>query len=127
LIPLAIPNLAGNEGKYLAECVKTTFVSSVGPFVGRFEEDLARAANAKHAVASCSGTSALMLALIAAGILIYIRPAPEDGVHVVFSAATQGFLDECNECGPVPVGGLAKFITFSISFYRHDKLLENVL
>ena len=37
-IPLAIPNLAGNEERYLRECVSTNFVSSVGPFVDRFEE-----------------------------------------------------------------------------------------
>ena len=40
--PLAVPVFAGNEKKYLNECIDTTFVSSVGKFVDRFEEDMAK-------------------------------------------------------------------------------------
>ncbi len=43
MIPLAIPHLAGNEAKYLQECVETNFVSTVGPFVARFEDMVAEA------------------------------------------------------------------------------------
>lgn len=68
MIPLAIPNISGNEGKYLQECIDTNFVSTVGPFVTRLEEDVARAANAKYAVSSCSGTAGLHLALTAVGV-----------------------------------------------------------
>jgi len=68
MIPLAIPNISGNEGKYLQECIETNFVSTVGPFVTRLEEDVARAANAKYAVSSCSGTAGLHLALTAVGV-----------------------------------------------------------
>ena len=39
--PLAVPVFAGNEKKYLNECIDTTFVSSVGKFVDRFENDMA--------------------------------------------------------------------------------------
>ena len=38
MINLAVPNLSGNEKRYLQECVETNYVSSVGPFVDRFEE-----------------------------------------------------------------------------------------
>lgn len=68
MIPLAIPNLAGNEGKYLQECVTTNFVSTVGPFVTRFEHEVASASGAKHAVATSSGTTGLHAALVALGV-----------------------------------------------------------
>lgn len=68
MIPLAVPDLSGNEARYLQECVDTTFVSSVGPFVGRFEEMVAEASGAAAAVATCSGTAALHLALATIGV-----------------------------------------------------------
>lgn len=68
MIPLAIPNLAGNEGRYLEECVRTNFVSSVGPFVDRFETMVAERADAGHAVATSSGTTGLHVALTAIGV-----------------------------------------------------------
>jgi perosamine synthetase len=68
MIPLAIPNVSGKEGAYLDECVRTNFVSSVGPFVGRLEEMCAQACGAPHAVATSSGTTGLHLALTAVGV-----------------------------------------------------------
>lgn len=67
-IPLAIPNLTGNEARYLQECIDTNFVSSVGPFVDRFETMVAAACGTEHAVATASGTAALHLMLAAHGI-----------------------------------------------------------
>jgi perosamine synthetase len=67
-LPLAVPDLSGNEAAYLAECVRSTYVSSVGPFVGRFERDLAARADAAGAVTTCSGTTALHLMLRVAGV-----------------------------------------------------------
>ncbi|MBF0161015.1 MAG: aminotransferase class I/II-fold pyridoxal phosphate-dependent enzyme [Magnetococcales bacterium] len=68
MIPLAVPDLTGNEGCYLQECIDSTFVSSVGPFVGRFETAVAQAAGAPHAVATASGTAGLHVALTALGV-----------------------------------------------------------
>jgi perosamine synthetase len=68
MIPLAVPNLDGNEAKYLQECVQSTFVSSLGPFVDRFETDIAFAAGTKRAVVTSSGTSGLHLALKTVGV-----------------------------------------------------------
>jgi perosamine synthetase len=68
MIPLAIPNMAGNEARYLAECVATNFVSTVGPFVGRFEEQVASASGARGAVATSCGTTGLHVALVALGV-----------------------------------------------------------
>lgn len=67
-IPLCIPLLAGNEARYLNECVETNFVSSVGPFVDRFETTMAETLGARHAVATSSGTAALHVALLVAGV-----------------------------------------------------------
>lgn len=68
LIQLAVPNLAGNEEKYLKQCISTNFVSSVGPFVGELEIQLARRSKSTFAVATNSGTSALHLMLISVGV-----------------------------------------------------------
>ena len=68
MIPLAVPNLSGNEARYLQRCVDEGFVSSVGPFVSRFEEQCAAAVDAQAAVATSSGTTGLHVALVAAGV-----------------------------------------------------------
>ncbi|MCW5697408.1 MAG: aminotransferase class I/II-fold pyridoxal phosphate-dependent enzyme [Bauldia sp.] len=67
-IPLAVPDLSGNEARYLQECIATGMVSSVGPFVTRFEEGVAAAVGAARAVATSSGTTALHLGLVALGV-----------------------------------------------------------
>lgn len=67
-IPLSVPELAGNEWRYVKECLDTNWVSSVGPFVDRFEAAFAARSKAKHAVAAVNGTSALHLALRAVGL-----------------------------------------------------------
>jgi len=62
------PTFAGNEWLYLKECLDSTFVSSVGKFVDRFELDLASFTGARHAVAVVNGTAALHVALTLAGV-----------------------------------------------------------
>lgn len=67
-IPLSVPRFVGNEKKYLNECIDTTFVSSVGQFVDRFEKDMAAYTGAKRAVVCVSGTNALHMAMMLAGV-----------------------------------------------------------
>jgi dTDP-4-amino-4,6-dideoxygalactose transaminase len=67
-IPLCVPSLGADEERLLVECVRSTFVSSVGPFVERFEREFASAVGSPHAVACASGTAALHLALCALGV-----------------------------------------------------------
>lgn len=62
------PSFTGNEWLYLKECLDSTFVSSVGKFVDRFEADLAAFTGAKYAVAVVNGTAALHIALKLAGV-----------------------------------------------------------
>ena len=67
-VPLAVPVFIGNEKKYLTECIDTTFVSSVGKFVDRFEEETAKYTRCKRAVVCVSGTNALHMSLMLAGV-----------------------------------------------------------
>ncbi len=68
MIPLAVPNLNGNEREYLNKCIDTTFVSSVGEFVGRMEEMSAELSGCRYGVATSSGTTGLHLALMGVGV-----------------------------------------------------------
>ena len=95
MIPLAVPNLSGREREYLEECVTSTFVSSVGPFVDRFEASVAAAAGSRGAVATSSGTTALHLTLHCLGV--------QPGDLVVLPSLT--FIASANaiaHCGATP-------------------------
>jgi perosamine synthetase len=63
VIPVYRPDLSGNERRYVLECVDTTWISSIGAFIPRFEQALAEVSGAPHAIAVCNGTVALHLAL----------------------------------------------------------------
>ncbi len=67
-IPVYQPKLAGNEKKYVDECLESTWISSKGKFVSLFEEQFAEYIGAKYATAVSNGTVGLHLALIALGI-----------------------------------------------------------
>lgn len=67
-VPLSAPKFIGNEKNYLNECIDTTFVSSVGAFVDRFERDMVAYTGAKRAVVCVSGTNALHMAMLLAGV-----------------------------------------------------------
>jgi perosamine synthetase len=75
-IPLCVPLLAGNEWKYVKECLDTNWVSSVGPFVDRFEQTMASYVGCRKAVAAVNGTAALQVALRVVGV------QPDDEVLV---------------------------------------------
>ena len=85
-VPLSVPVFIGNEKKYLNECIDTTFVSSVGKFVDRFEDDIAKYTGCKRAVVCVSGTNALHISLMLAGV--------ERGDEVLTQALT--FIATCN-------------------------------
>lgn len=72
-IPLSAPHLSGNEWTYIKDCLDTNWVSSVGSYVTRFENDLAKAADMPFAVATTCGTAALHIAFLVAGV----RPGDE--------------------------------------------------
>jgi Predicted pyridoxal phosphate-dependent enzyme apparently involved in regulation of cell wall biogenesis len=67
-LPLAEPSIGGNAAAYLAECLDSTYVSSIGAFVDRFEREFADVVGTRFAVACNSGTAALHLAFTALGV-----------------------------------------------------------
>ena len=95
-IPLHAPVFAGHERKYVVETIESTFVSSVGAFVDRFERDMAEYTGSPRAVATVNGTAALHIALQLAGV--------KPGELVITQSLT--FVATCNAiayCGAEPV------------------------
>jgi len=115
-IPLCVPNLGGNERTYVEECLKTGWVSSVGPFVERFERDFAAACGVPYAVATTSGTAALHTALLLAGVqpgdevilpsLTFIAPANA----VRYVGAWPTFIDVDQDYWQLDPGELRAFL-----------------
>jgi perosamine synthetase len=96
LIPVAAPSLVGNEREYVLDCLESTWISSTGEYIERFEAAFANFCEASHAIACCNGTAALHLALLALGV------APGD--EVIVPALT--FVATANAvtyCGATPV------------------------
>jgi perosamine synthetase len=63
------PEFIGNESKYLQDCIETGWVSYLGKYVDRFEQELARLTGRKHAFAAVNGTAALHAALVALDVV----------------------------------------------------------
>ena len=91
--PVALhePWFAGNEWAYLKECLDTTFVSSVGKYVDRFEAELAEYTGASRAVAVVNGTAALHVALRLAGV----QPGDEVVIPTLTFVATATAVAYC--------------------------------
>ncbi len=68
MIPVNAPLLDGNEKKYLDECIDSGWIGSEGPFVKKFEDDVARYTGRKYAVACANGSAALDIAVRALGL-----------------------------------------------------------
>ena len=85
-IPLHEPRFLGNEKKYLADTIDSTFVSSVGAYVDEFENKVASFTGTAHAIATVNGTSALHIALVLAGV--------REGDEVITQSLT--FIATCN-------------------------------
>ncbi len=68
IVPLSVPNLSGNEWKYVKDCLDTGWISSVGSYVTQFEQKVAEYAGAKYGVAAVNGTAAIHISLLLAGV-----------------------------------------------------------
>lgn len=108
VIPLCVPEIRGNEWQYIKECLDTNWVSSVGPFVDRFERMVADYVGAKYAVATVNGTAALHIALIVAGV------QPDDEVLV----STLTFIAPANAIRYV--GAYPVFIDAEPNYWQMD-------
>ncbi|HOZ68255.1 MAG TPA: LegC family aminotransferase [Chitinophagaceae bacterium] len=67
-IALSLPNMAGNEWKYVKDCLDTGWISSVGSYVTKFEQMVADFAGAKYGIAAVNGTAALHISLLLSGV-----------------------------------------------------------
>ena len=68
MIPLSVPNLCGNEWKYVKQCLDDGWISSVGDFVDKFELKIADFVGSKYAVACMNGTAGLHISLVISDI-----------------------------------------------------------
>lgn len=96
VIPVAHPVFAGNEKKYVMECLDTGWISSIGRFIRLFEEGFAAYCETSYAVACNNGTTALHLALAALGV----QPGDEVIVPTLTYVATANAV---RYCGARPV------------------------
>jgi aminotransferase in exopolysaccharide biosynthesis len=85
-IPLHEPSFIGKEKELVSETIESTFVSSVGKYVDKFEEDLAKFTGRNKAIAIVNGTSALHLSMLMAGV--------KPGDYVITQSLT--FVATCN-------------------------------
>jgi len=116
-IPLHSPIFQGNEKKYLLETIDSTFVSSVGEFVDRFERSVTKYTGAKYAIATVNGTSALHIALKLVGV--------ENDSEVITQSLT--FVATCNAiryCGAKPVFVDVDKTTLGLSAQSIDEFLQ---
>ncbi|MBA2657673.1 MAG: DegT/DnrJ/EryC1/StrS family aminotransferase [Tatlockia sp.] len=93
---VAQPKLAGNERKYVLDCLDSNWISSNGKYIGAFEEIFAQFCGVKHAIATNNGTTALHLALVA----LNLKPGDEVLVPTVTYIATANAV---RYCGATPI------------------------
>ena len=95
-LPVAAPMLVGNEQKYVLDCLESSWISSTGTYIGRFEEAFADFCGVAHAVSCTSGTAALHLALLALGV------APGDEI-ILPTLTFPATANAVRYCGGTPV------------------------
>ncbi len=116
-IPLCVPEMGGNEWAYIKDCLDTGWVSSVGLYVTRFENEIAATVGTKYAIACVNGTAALHIALLVAGVepddevlmpsLTFIAPANA----VRYAGAWPVFIDSEPEYWQMDPALVADFFT----------------
>ncbi|MEI7818214.1 MAG: LegC family aminotransferase, partial [Desulfuromonadales bacterium] len=118
-LPLHEPRLNGNEWTYVKECLDTGWVSSVGKFVDRFEEELAAYTGVKRAVAVVNGTAALHVCLLLAGV--------KAGDEILMPALT--FIATANAisyCGAIPHFIDSEESTLGVDPFKLNRYLEEI-
>jgi perosamine synthetase len=138
-LPVAEPDLSPLEEAYVLDAVRSTWVSSIGPYVERFEAEFARFCGVRHAAAVSNGTAALHLALLAAGV----GPGDEVIVPALTFVATAAavrhagadpvFVDSEPEIGTMDPAAVARAITpatkaiLPVHLYGHPVDMDPIL
>ncbi|WP_050479719.1 LegC family aminotransferase [Herbaspirillum rhizosphaerae] len=113
------PQFSGNEWAYVKDCIDTGWVSSVGKFVDRFEQDLAAYTGTRHAIAVVNGTAALHVCLLLVGV--------EAGDEVLMPALT--FIATANAisyCDAVPHFVDSDMATLGLDPHKLERHLESI-
>ena len=106
------PRFNGNEKDYLMETIDSTYVSSVGPFVDKFELEMSKLTNTIKAVAVANGTCALQISLLLAGV--------KSGDEVLTQALT--FVATANSISYLAASPI--FIDVDLDRWVYSKALE---
>src|SRR3974377_601281 len=130
VIPLYVPTLRGNEWAYAKDCLDSNWISYLGSYVNRFEADLAAVSGAGYAAAMSSGTAALHLSLVMAGVepdsevvlpaITFVAPANA----IRYAGAWPVLVDVNQEDWQLDVGKLAEFLKNGCTA-RNRKLFNN--
>ena len=129
-VPLHEPCFVGNEKKYLNECIDSTFVSSVGKFVDRFEHMVAEYTGAKYAVATVNGTAGLHVALLLAGVLrgdeVITQPLTFVATcnAISYVGARPVFVDVAKETMGLSAEALEEFLARNAAIDRHGQCVN---
>src|ERR1051326_1602149 len=113
-IPVSHPVLGGNEKRYVMECLESGWISSIGRFIGLFEDSFARYCETGHAIACNNGTTALHLALAGLGT----GPGDEVIVPTLTYVATANAV---RYCGARPVFADSEPCTMTIDPARIEE------
>lgn len=138
-LAVAQPALCGNEKKYVLECLETGWISSIGRFIGLFEEQFAAYCGTEYAVACANGTCALHLALAATGVgpgdevivptLTYIASANA----VTYCGATPVFVDSEEQTMNIDPNLIERLITprtkaiIAVHLYGHPADMDAIV
>jgi perosamine synthetase len=138
-IPVAAPALVGREREYVLEAIDSTWISSSGQYIDRFEAAFAEVCGTRHGIACCNGTVAVHLALAALGIgpgdevivptLTYVASANP----VVYCGATPVFVDSEPETWNLDPVKVAEAITprtkaiMVVHLYGHPADMDPIL
>lgn len=117
-IPIHAPRFLGKEKEYLLEAIDSTYVSSVGKYVNKFEDLLKDYTGSRYAIPTVNGTAALHLALLLSGL--------KQGEEAITQAIT--FVATCNAiryCGAEPVFCDIDKVTLGLSPQSLDNFLKN--
>lgn len=139
MIPLCVPEIRGNEWKYIKECLDTNWVSSSGSYVDKFEEDFAKFVESKKAVVTVNGTAALELALRTVGVgegdevivssLTFISPVNT----IKYVGAEPVFVDVCRDTWVMDAEKVEELITpktkaiIPVHIYGHPVDMDRIM
>jgi aminotransferase in exopolysaccharide biosynthesis len=130
-VALHEPSFEGNEWLYLKECLDSTYVSSVGKFVDRFEGDLTDYTGARYAVSVVNGTAALQIALKLAGlqaneeVLVPALTFVATANSVTYCNAIPHFVDSEELTLGMDAAKLREYLHFNTS-QRSGKCINNI-